>query len=525
MLPNKTSKNDMYSKKAFINIRCIIVSLAAAALPASAQVTAEADYRLADTWQLWRHTGNAAGLGIDSAQNRGFAQFELQHREGDYTRVQQGGQKNQLQFLTERYQRLGRYLNAYGRFCFDMDRTKERAWCDVMRPYNANPYFSGSSNAGKYDLQQFSLQASLATVALGPWHVGLQLNYDVADLSRLRDPRSRSQLLDYKLAPAATYTIGQHTIGLALDYHRRKEKIPSMTLVNHNQQHTYYFLSGMEHARAVVDGQNGYSREWVDHRFGAQLSYQWQSQRFSTLTSLSMEHGTEDTWEDYQYEPGQYTTRRYGLSSFNRFEAGRLLHQLDATIAYEQAYGDEYLQQQVQVREGKNTSYSYETLIEYRKRHQLRRFDLDLRYRLYFLSEKKPLAYAGAHATLGTSKTKHLLPTSSFDHGGTELMAEGGLALFGQRLWIDAMAGGRVAHDTNLLLADPTTPYAQQVLLPDQRYYQANYWRARLELKYLFPLTFRQAKTTWYVKAYADGLRTNNHLSQTIVGLSLGLYN
>ena len=115
----------------------------------------EAQYRYADATQLWRLTDNAAALSLDSGYNRGVAYFDLQHREGDYRRTQEGGQKNQLEFATERYQRINQLLVGYGSFRFDMDRTKDRSWCDVMRPYNADPFFSGSSINGKYDTQQF----------------------------------------------------------------------------------------------------------------------------------------------------------------------------------------------------------------------------------------------------------------------------------------------------------------------------------------------------------------------------------
>ena len=51
---------------------------------------------------------------------------------------------------------------------------------------------------------------------------GVRLDYQVGDLSRLRDPRSRSELLDYKLTPSLTYTSGQHTLGISGHYRRRK---------------------------------------------------------------------------------------------------------------------------------------------------------------------------------------------------------------------------------------------------------------------------------------------------------------
>ena len=78
-----------------------------------AQEMTQEKYQLADERQLWGESLNAAGLAhdmCDSADNRGVAFFDLMHRSGDYHRVQEGGQLNQLRFFTERYQKIGKYL-------------------------------------------------------------------------------------------------------------------------------------------------------------------------------------------------------------------------------------------------------------------------------------------------------------------------------------------------------------------------------------------------------------------------------
>ena len=54
------------------------------------------------------------------------------------------------------------------------------------------PYQSGSDIAGSYDHQDFDMVASVGTTDFSGWRFGLQLNYQLGDLSRLRDPRSRS---------------------------------------------------------------------------------------------------------------------------------------------------------------------------------------------------------------------------------------------------------------------------------------------------------------------------------------------
>ena len=483
-------------------------------------------YRYADATQLWRLTDNAAALSLDSGYNRGVAFFNVEHREGDYRRVQEGGQRNQLEFYTERYQQISPILVGYGSFRFDMDRTKDRAWCDVMRPYLSNPYYSGSSTPGKYDTQQFDLTAAVGTIQFWGITAGLRLDYKVADLSRLRDPRSRSELLDYKLTPSLTYTSEPHTIGLSGHYNRRKEKIPSMTTVQTDPNLKYYLMSGMEQAVGTTGGYSGYSREWVDHRFGAALSYGFNNVSTKSLNTISIERGSEDVLGQYKYEPGHYVSYQYGFTSNNRLQTANALHQIDVTLNYEQAYADEYRQQLIQERDAEHgyTSYSYETLIEFKKRYQVRLFDASLHYRYSVVDDASINTYVGLKAAMNNAETKHLLPESSLKHNHMDFTLEGGKSFFKERLWIDAEAGYHVSTKAELALADATTDMATQVLLPDMQYYDANYWRGHLALTYQFPLTIKGTSSQWFVRAYGDYLKTDNSLYRSSVGASIGVY-
>ena len=499
----------------------------------------EAQYRYADATQLWRLTDNAAALSLDSGYNRGVAYFDLQHREGDYRRTQEGGQKNQLEFATERYQRINQLLVGYGSFRFDMDRTKDRSWCDVMRPYNADPFFSGSSINGKYDTQQFDLTAAVGTTQLWGFTGGLRLDYKVGDLSRLRDPRSRSELLDYKLTPSLTYTTEPHAIGLSGHYNRRKEKIPGMTTVQTDPNLKYYLMSGMEQVVGTTGGYSGYSREWVDHRFGAALSYGYNRNGIKSVTTASIERGSEDILGQYKYEPGHYVSYRYGLDSHNRLDNGHTLHQLDLSVDYQQAYADEYRQQLIQERDAEKgyTSYRYETLITFKKRYQVKQLAADLHYRCSFVAPVSAVGYAaavpqpsavtgylGLNAALNQAENKHLLPTSTLEYTHLDFTLEGGKALLKNRLWIDAEAGYHVSSKADLALADATTDYAVGVLLPDMQYYDANYWRGHLAVTYQFPLTIKGTRAEWFVRAYGDYLSADHSLNQTTVGASIGIY-
>lgn len=505
----------------------LLLSMAFVSINANAQQVTEEKYRLADEQQLWTLSSNAAGLAHDmkdSADNRGIAYFNVQHLSGDYHRVQEGDQQNQLRFFTERYQKIGRYLYGYGSFDFDMGRIKERAWSDVMRTYNSSPFISGSDVFGKYDFQDFTLNAKLASVRLGHWNFGASLYYKVGDLSRLRDPRPRARLLDYQITPAVTYTTGSHTIGLAAWYHRYKEKILQPVVKQKDPHIKYYTMTGVDAALGNIGDYAGYQREYVNHDFGGELSYGYLQEALGGVTMLTMHHGTEYVYGQYKYEPGTYYTYHYGLSTRWTLKGDRLLHSLSVSADYEQAYADQYKSQLVTEKDGAYTTQRWERIMTFKKRYQLKKLDLDVHYRLSFTNNDVLRAYAGARYQLQTSDNKRLLPTSQQQYGASLFTIEGGYGLWINRLWLHASGTYRAKGKTDLSLAYPDDYYAQSVLLPDQAFYAANWWQGRLELTYQQPLTIKGHLTNWFAKLYGSYLKTDNSLYSNTVGLSIGLY-
>ena len=489
-------------------------------------------YQLADESQVWRLTGNAAALSLDpetcdSSANRGLAYFDLIHRSGDYRRVQEGGQMNQLIFHAERYQKIGKYLYGYGSFDFDMGRTKDRAWSDVLRSYNSNPYISGSSVPGRYDHQNFKLVAKLSTVALGHFSYGATLLYKVGDLSRLRDPRSRINLAEYKLAPSVTYSAGQHTLGLALHYDRRKEKLPNMTTVQTDPNLSYYVMTGLENATGTIGGYNGYQREYVNHEFGAELDYGFKGSQWRSVNALSLRMGREYVYGQYKYEPGNYRTINYGLASRNRIRQDGQLHSIDLQLNYETGSADEYKSERVSTTDSETgiVSVEWRKILEYKKRYQLKKWDADLHYRLSWTKDEAVNSYCGLQYTLQSVSNKYLLYTSELKYSASNILAEGGYGFLNHHLWLEGSLGYRIRHKADIALYDATTDYAQSVLLPDMPYYEANYWQGRLAVTYQFPLTIKGYTAQWFVKAYGSYLKTNNSLDASTIGLSFGLFN
>lgn len=481
--------------------------------------------------QLWRNTDGSAALTVDSTNTRGYAEFTFNHTTGTYHRVQEGATSNQFSFYTERYQHIGKYLYGYGSFRFGMGRTQDRAWSDVMRTYNSNPFISGSSVPGKYDNQEFEMKGRLSTISLNGWRLGASIDYNVGDLSRLRDPRSRNRLLDYKLTPSVAYTSGNSTFGIAGYYERRKEKMPTLTTVQNNPNLYYYQMTGLDAVSGTLNGYSGFSREYVNHRFGGELEYGYKNENFATVNALNISRAEDNIYEQYMREPGRYNSYAYGLSTQNRIMRSNMIHQLDLKVQYEQGYADEFRPQLVITIDSVNgyNSYHYENLLTYKKRYQLEELSASLHYRLNFIKDlnnkKDIINYIGINTSMNSVSQKHLLPLSTFDLKTLTVGAEYGHALIGNRLWIMADVDYLTSLKADMSLANPETEYSKQVLLKDIDYYNANYIRGHLTAMYQFPVKIKKTRSQFYIKGYFEGLSAQNALHRTSAGISLGVTN
>lgn len=506
----------------------LIIIMAAFSIQAHAQEVSLGSYKIADDMQLWRQTNNAAGISLDSSANRGIAYFDFSHTGGDLHRVQDGGINNKLQFITERYQKVGKYLYGYGSFKFDMGRTKDRAWSDVIRSYNSNPFISGSSVKGKYDNQDFEMNASLASIPLGHFTYGANLFYKTGDLSRLRDPRSRINLAQYRLTPAITYSFGNNTLGLAAHYDRRKEKLAGLTTVQTDPNLKYYVMTGLEQATGTIGGYQGYMREYVNHEFGMELDYSIKTSALQSLNSITFAHGTEYIYGTNKYEPGRYFNNKYGFATRNRLQTGRLLHSADISLSYIEAYADEFRQERISETDAVTgfTSVTWQTVLTYKKRVQMKKTDLSLHYRCNFAEAEAAATkgYVGLLADMECVNNKRLLNTSEQKYAYTQLLMEGGLPLVNEKLWIEAKAGYHFSNKAELALADETTDYAQAVLLPDNEILGKNSFVGSMKLTCQLPITIQKFTRNWFISAYGNYRSANSDLNRWQIGCLLGLY-
>ena len=120
---------------------------------------------------------------------------------------------------------------------------------------------------------------------------------------------------------------------------------------------------------------------------------------------------------------------------------------------------------------------------------------------------------------------KYLLHTSEFQYESVNPAFEIGGKL--GRISVNMTSGYSFSTRSKLALANSQTDYAKQVLLPDMKCYELNYFFGHFDIICDLPVNIKKTATTLYAKAWCDSLETKKYGSDKLrkyqVGVSLGV--
>ena len=449
--------------------------------------------------QQFDATNNAAGMGLAQPSVGSRTELGGTYDWGDWHLAQQGSADLGLGFSTLRYDSFSDKLFMKGSFSYNYDHEKDRKWSDVMDPWFSIPYIYASSVAKDYDSHNCALSFDLYTAPLAGWvSVGLRTDYEVADISGLRDPRPRTGYINYQLVPSVLLSFGNHHLGLDLGYGYSKEKLSGLTTIQSYPNLYYYKMSGLDHVDGAIAAYSGFKRQFAGSRFLGDLSYSYASDGLKAMVSGGMEYGRLDSYGDKMQSPGSWNYYLYNMVADVQLVSGSMLHKLSLRGEYKDGGADEYLQELTSEKDPETgaTTETWVTLYEYTNRYIISKYEASLDYTLYGgCSDGDYLWKVEAEAAYGSFVKEMYLPFSDFAVAAADFSLGGAVRLMqnrGHKLELEAGLAYHMAIDAYQNLHFDGI-YVNEVLKPDLAYYSMNAIGARGKLTWLFPLNLGKA--------------------------------
>ena len=528
------------------HIVLLIISILVSVIGMAQSLVYTEEHELTQLLNPWTMLPNAAGLGVSPVKKHGVTELGYEKNNGNYHRAQLGNDLSGLNFYSERYDKLSKNWLVWGSFNFQMNRETDRAWSDVFFPFNNSPYIFGSSVKGNYDRQIFDLHAKLSTVQQGKFSWGVGVDYTAGDMSRLRDPRSRTYLADYAAIPSLTYKITEkHTLGLDVFARFQKEKMPNANTVQLDPNLKYYTFFGMENADAVIGAYNGFQRQFESGFYGGDIQFGYKADKMNWVNSLGMEYQLQEVTGSIKQSPGSYHSLNYKASSMFRLIQNNKLICASLKGNYYQGATNELRQELITVRDTATgiASQEWVTLYTYNNRYTTKSYnvDLDINIRDLMPDAKDYSWKAGADLQAYGFDNQYNLPYSEMKVDRLKAGIYGHARLMNKknhRVNLDAKIDYDLALTNKLVLSDdalvtPTSAsttfqqgtydIATQVLTPDNNYFSQNALSYKLEASYSFPLSFKKTQLVGFLKMYIKNSQTNQNQNWMNAGVSIGI--
>lgn len=334
--------------KKYILLRNMVVSLfiAGAFTSMNAQLlNTPASLELMKESQVWRNSGNAAGLILDAPVKYGEFNINYTTYTGDFHRPQQANNGNNLDFFTEGATWLNK-IYVWGQFDYSRDNQKGVNFKQsIIDPYRGMPYYITDLNESNWENQFYNMRFKVNFPISKKIFLGLDGSYNVAQGAKQRDIRTTNLSYALRVKPAIVYTpTKSHYLGIGMEYSNFKEEA-NPDMVNASDYQKYYELYGL--GTAVENIGSGKTVNYMGNNVGGNVQYAYYHNRLKILAEGYFLFQVEDAEFSFT-QPQKFGTVRknsWGSNLFVQYKGEDFSHYLDMSYAGSKADGIQYIKQ------------------------------------------------------------------------------------------------------------------------------------------------------------------------------------
>ncbi|MDD2424656.1 MAG: hypothetical protein PHP30_03395 [Bacteroidales bacterium] len=487
---------------------------------------------LKSTLNNWEYTSNPTSLGVNPMPDYGITYFGGIYLAGDDHRAQQEGSKSGINFYSDSYKGL-KHLNLWGAFKYSQSRLKDKAFSDIIDPYNGNPYYAGSALKGEYEEQLIELKAKMSSKKLFNFaYAGIGVEYQVGDYSRLRDPRSRSLLANYSINPGFAFQLSPCSkVGITGSYRFSKEKMEKpVTISNQSDKYDYYDMKGNGEYNIVriLD----YERDRISNILGSEIQYELSKNNFNFLLSAGIDSREDKVEQASQKSPGDYNSVTYSAGIYANIIYNKGVHNFNLKINDVNGWSNEYLQEPGVYTNPNGAIISiWETIFSAVKYRNFATNAL-AGWTYYHLDTPGEYDwYAGLSYSYDKSECRYILPYSSIGIEKSTIKARGGYVLLNKNrnsVHLSGSFGYQTKGNNHLVLnelleAAQKTVIQDNVLIPDYNYFNHDRVFYGADIKYKFPLQRSKNSLSGYISVYGNNYNIIKGSNRALVGFAFGI--
>lgn len=287
--------------------------------------------------QTWTDSYNAAGLHMIDFTNSSFIEAYMGKNDGPFVKYNESDNSLNFGLRTASYTKIKK-TTFFGKIDYNNFTGQNMTWSGLIYPERYLTTVAEDRPAEKAK-ESYKLQGGFSSPITEKLHLGLQVNYETAMMTKRKDLRHKTDLLDFETTFGLLYKTNSLNIGLNYYYRKFHEKVTFSKIAEDDILYTGYVFKGLWFGMFDIWNQTelNLSRDFVDVVQGGslQLEYVKDNFRFHNEFTYKIQDGLTGPGKDRAYSQNEGTIIEY--KGIAQYEQDMMRHYLKVKTKYSDA--------------------------------------------------------------------------------------------------------------------------------------------------------------------------------------------
>jgi len=193
--------------------------------------------------QTWADTYNAAGLSFVDFNSSSYVEAYMGKNDGALVKYYESDNSFNFGLRTSSIKRIKK-TTFYGKIDYNNFRGQNMTWSGLIYPERYLLSVADDRPAEKRK-ESYKLVGGISTYLANNLLLGAQINYETANLAKMKDLRHETKLLDFEFTGGLIYKASMLNVGANYYYRKFHEKVTFSKVAEDEILYTGYLLKGM----------------------------------------------------------------------------------------------------------------------------------------------------------------------------------------------------------------------------------------------------------------------------------------
>ena len=287
--------------------------------------------------QTWTDSYNAAGLHFIDFNNSSFVEAYMGKNDGPFVKYYESDNSFNFGLRTASYTKIKK-TTFYGKIDYNNFSGKNMTWSGLINPERYLLSVADDRPADKRK-ESYKLTGGFSSPIADNLLFGLQINYETADLAKMKDLRHSTKLLDFEVTGGFIYKTEMFNFGANYYYRKFHENVNFSKVAEDDVLYNGYLLKGLWFGMNAIWNQDilNLSRPFVDVIKGGsvQVEYIRDNFKFHNEFTYKSQDGVSGPGADRAYS--QSDAVAYEYKGVAQFETDETRHYLKVKTNYTEA--------------------------------------------------------------------------------------------------------------------------------------------------------------------------------------------